>query len=73
MLKKNADAVVQAQIRSWGQERGLYTVCLDELRILVAAGAIRNVVNRDNGDGTLYNEVLYEGRTFACSSTELVH
>ena len=67
---KSAREIVETQIRSWGEGREMFLVDTGEIKILIHAGATRVVENRDNGDGTFYNEVLFEGKKFASSSQE---
>jgi hypothetical protein len=67
-MSTQAQEILDEQVRGWG-ERSLYNVTPDELQTLKSAGATHVEVNKDNTDGTFYNEVLWNGKRFACSST----
>ncbi|MDO8620539.1 MAG: hypothetical protein Q7R64_04310 [bacterium] len=70
--QKTADEIFSEQTSSWGEDRALYNVTPDEMSILRTAGSVPVVTNRDNGDGTYYNEVIWKEKNFASSSlTEL--
>ena len=72
LAEKRAEEIVKENIESWGEGRSRYQIEIVDLRVLLKAGAMRVCIDHNNGDGTYFSEVSYDGRFFACSSTKQV-
>lgn len=62
-----AQQILNEQVASWGQ-RELYLVTEEEFGVLLSNGGSPLEINRPNGDGTFFNSLTFQGRTF-CTST----
>ncbi len=49
-----------------------FLVLPDEARVMLQNGGVAVVLNKDNGDGTYYTEIIFEGFTLKCSAVEKV-
>lgn len=72
--KKTAEQILHDQVASWGQPRNDFPVDISEMTVLLDCPDVQIVVSdKDNKDGTFYNEVIYQGKTFMCSSPQRLH
>lgn len=49
-----------------------FMVLPKEARLILRYGGEASILNQDNGDGTYYTEITFEGYTFKCSAVEKV-
>ena len=69
--KKTGNEILAEQMAGWGN-REVYGINPIELKTLLSEGASSTIKNRDNKDGTFYNEVTWQGQRFASSTTEII-
>jgi hypothetical protein len=62
-----AQTIVDEQLASWGK-RELYLVTEEEFMVLLSNGGSRKEIDTSNGDGTFFNSLVFQGRVF-CTST----
>ena len=66
-----AQEIVHTIVSGWG-ERSSYPIHEDEFVILAKAGGTVDVLNQNNGDGTFFSSLTFDGKEFSCSSSVLV-
>ena len=68
--KKTANKILAENIESWGEGKDNFTISPGEMKIIVlSSGSKVWMLNKDNGDGTFFTSVSYEGKIFNCSSS----
>jgi hypothetical protein len=69
-IKKTAKKILAENIESYGEGKDNFTISPGEMKIiLLSSGSKVWTLNKDNGDGTFFTSVGYEGKIFNCSSS----
>ena len=67
-----AEEILVRERTGWGSGKTVFPVGVEDIKTLIAGGATFVKKNEDNGDGTHYTKVAFQGFSFECSSTKKV-